>query len=202
MPAGFHCKQMDSDLPDDAVTPLDRNAPVRVCGVHLRCPSVRDGAAIWRLVKDSGALDLNSAYAYLMMAEWFRDTCVVADGDGAIAGFVMGFVPPRQPDTVFVWQIGVDAAQRGRGLGLRLLDALSVRAPDSVRYVEASITTSNRASEALFRGFARSRGASCVVSDLFPADAFPSGGHEAERRFRIGPLDRLNNTEDLRHECL
>ncbi|HEV7370915.1 MAG TPA: diaminobutyrate acetyltransferase [Arenibaculum sp.] len=157
-------------------------------GLSLRNATFGDGADIWRLVGETGVLDLNSPYAYLMMGNWFADTSVVAAADGRLAGFVMGFSPPRQADTVFVWQVGVAAAMRGRGLGRRMLDALVRRSPGAIRYLEATVTPSNEASEALFRGFARSRAARCAVSDLFPSHAFPTGGHEAERLFRIGPL--------------
>jgi len=186
-------------MPHSNANCLALEASASISAPKLRRPTARDGATIWQMVRTGGALDLNSAYAYLMMAEWFQDTCVVAEDRGALVGFVMGFVPPRQPDTVLVWQIGVDAAQRGRGVGRQLLDALADNAPGDVRYLEATITTSNRMSEALFCGFARERRAPCVVSDLFPADLFPSGGHEAERLFRIGPLPRPNTTEELVH---
>lgn len=157
-------------------------------GISFRRATHEDGAAIWKLVDESGALDANSPYAYLMMGKWFSDTCVVAENENdEIVGFVIGFVPPRQRDTAFVWQIGVDEKSRSRGLGRRLLNSFADHAP-GVRFVEATVTPSNDASEALFRGFARSRNALCAVSDIFPAEAFPTEGHECERLFRIGPL--------------
>ncbi|MGC2857167.1 diaminobutyrate--2-oxoglutarate transaminase [Novispirillum sp. DQ9] len=169
----------------------------------FRRPTHRDGAAMWRLVKASGALDENSAYAYLMMGEWFADTCVVAEerlpgGDRRLAGFVMGFVPPNQPDTAFVWQVGVDPRQRGRGLGTRLIRQFIDRAPAGVCFLEATVTPSNAASEALFRASARTFGAGIQVRDLFAAAAFPpeactGAGHEPERLFRIGPIDATAN---------
>ncbi|MFA7429084.1 MAG: diaminobutyrate acetyltransferase [Rhodospirillaceae bacterium] len=160
--------------------------------ITFRRPTHHDGAAMWRLVRDSGALDENSAYAYLMMGEWFADTCVVAeDGPSSrLAGFVMGFVPPRQPDTLFVWQVGVDHQHRGRGLGLRLLTQLIAEAPPPVRFLEATVTPSNAASEALFGAAARAHDAAIEITDLFGSDAFPGTGHEPERRFRIGPILR------------
>lgn len=162
--------------------------------ITLRRPTYRDGAAMWRLVKESGALDENSPYAYLMMGEWFAETCLVAEerfpgGARRMAGFVMGFVPPNQPDTVFVWQVGVDKRQRGRGMGKRLISEFVRRAPHGVRYLEATVTPSNAASEALFRAVARDYGAHVRVSERFSADAFPGQGHEAERLFRIGPIE-------------
>lgn len=164
----------------------------------FRRPTHRDGAAMWRLVKDSGALDENSAYAYLMMGEWFTGTCVLAEerllgGARRLAGFVMGFVPPTQPDTIFVWQVGVDHRQRGRGLGKLLIKQFVEWAPPGVRFLEATVTPSNAASEALFKAAARTFGTAVRVTDLFAADAFPGEGHEPERRFRIGPIDATAN---------
>lgn len=182
---------MRSALRRDAAVDLSPSgAPWREAadGLSFRNATFGDGAGIWRLVGETGVLDLNSPYAYLMMGNWFAETSVVAEAGDRLAGFVIGFVPPRQAGTVFVWQVGVAGAMRGRGLGGRMLDVLARRSPGPVRFLEATVTPSNRASEALFRGFARRHAAPCAVSDLFPAQAFPIGGHEAERLFRIGPL--------------
>jgi L-2,4-diaminobutyric acid acetyltransferase len=56
-----------------------------------------------------------------------------------------------------------------------------------VRFVEAHVAPDNRASEALFRKFARVRRAPVVFAEGFSADDFPDP-HAAERLVRIGPL--------------
>lgn len=145
---------------------------------------------MWRLVKENGVLEPNSPYCYLLLAEHFSDTCVMVDGpDGRPVAFVAGYVPPRMTDTVFVWQIGVAPSERGAGLGSRVLDAL-LEAPGcaGIRYLQATVTPSNAASEKLFRAFARRHEAPCEVPDAFGEDLFPGANHEAERVFRIGPL--------------
>jgi diaminobutyrate acetyltransferase len=161
----------------------------------FRAPDKSDGAAIWALVKKSGVLDLNSAYNYLLLGEYFSDTCRVAYNGGRLAGFVSGFVPPRQPDTLFVWQIGVDPAEQGRGLGKRLLcDILATPACGHLRYLEATVTPSNTASERLFRAIADEFDVPCRVSPIFAEDDFPGEAHEPERRFRIGPIPKVGRT--------
>lgn len=148
---------------------------------------------MWRLVKETGVLDLNSPYAYLLVAEHFGDTSVVAElPDGAIAGFVSAYCPPRKDDTVFVWQVGVAEAGRGRGVATRMLmDIVKRDACRHVHYLDTTIGPSNEASMALFRGFARRLGADIERSELFPAEAFPGGAdHEPEILFRIGPFTR------------
>ena len=84
----------------------------------LRSPTVEDAAAIWRLVRDSGVLDLNSPYSYLILCKHFAETCIVAEEAGVIVGFVTAYRPPITPDVIFVWQIGVAQSVRGRGVGL------------------------------------------------------------------------------------
>jgi L-2,4-diaminobutyric acid acetyltransferase len=157
--------------------------------LRLRTARVEDGAEVWRLVRDSGGLDLNSSYAYLLVCDRFGDTCLLAETGDALAGFVMAFRPPRDPDVIFVWQIGVAASARGLGVGRKLLlGLLELDACRGVRFLETTITPSNEGSEALFRSFARHAGAETVeVSGGYPTALFPDG-KETERLFRIGPL--------------
>lgn len=156
--------------------------------IKLRQPNIDDGAEIWRVVKESGTLDLNSAYLYLLLCKDFADTCVVAERDGRICGFVTGYRPPGRDDVIFLWQVGVDADARGRGLAKRMLASFLKGAPGA-RYLETTISPSNAASQALFRGVARDLGTECAVSACFRAAQFPGGGHEDEELYRIGPFD-------------
>lgn len=151
-------------------------------------PTVDDGALMWKLVKES-TLDLNSPYKYIMMCEYFQETCVVVKEDEKLVGFVTGFILPERPDVVFVWQVGVDSSQRGKGLASKMLNELVARLSNGkVRYLEATITPTNIPSQSLFRGLARTHKTECVVSDCFSEDMFPVDGHEAEQTYRIGPF--------------
>lgn len=147
-----------------------------------------DGSALWALARANG-LDENSPYAYLLWAEYFADTMVVAtteDDDDTPVGFVTAFARPDEPDTVFVWQIGVDDGHRRRGIAGSLLDHLAEWT--GLVTLEATVTPTNVASETLFRRFGERHGAPVTTEDLFPEDVFPPG-HEAEVRFRIGPVN-------------
>ncbi|MET3682862.1 L-2,4-diaminobutyric acid acetyltransferase [Alkalibacillus flavidus] len=156
----------------------------------LEKPSAKDGSAMWELVNKS-SLDQNSAYKYIMMCEYFAETCVVAKEDDQVVGFVTAFIPPERQDVVFVWQIGVDSSQRGKGLASKILNELIERdACRDVRYLEATVTPSNEASQALFKKFAREHDTTCEVSECFPEELFPSDEHEAELSFLIGPFDK------------
>ncbi|QDI92745.1 diaminobutyrate acetyltransferase [Salicibibacter halophilus] len=153
-------------------------------------PTVQDGSKMWELAKKLG-LDLNSSYKYLMMSEYFSETCVVVKEEGELVGFITAFILPEKDDTVFVWQVGVDSSQRGRGLASRMLDELIERnACQEVKYLEATVTPSNDASQKLFRRLARTNETACHVSECFSEDLFPGDNHEPELSFKIGPIFR------------
>lgn len=157
-------------------------------GIALCRPTVSDGPACHRLAADTRVLDVNSRYAYLL---WFRDfaaTSLVARKDGEPVGFVTGFRRPDEPNTLAVWQVGVDAAVRGQGVGAAMLDELVDRLPE-VEHVEATVTPDNQPSLALFSGFATRRGAALVRTELFGADLL-GADHLPEWLLRIGPIRR------------
>ncbi|WP_330457055.1 diaminobutyrate acetyltransferase [Streptomyces sp. NBC_00820] len=157
-------------------------------------PAPADGAALWRLAKDSKTLDLNSSYSYLLWCRDFAGTSAVArDEDGRPVGFVTGYVRPERPRTLLVWQVAVDPAHRGRGIAAALLDGLTARlaAERGITGVETTITPGNTASERLFSSFAARHGADLTREVLFPADLFPDGPHDPEVLHRIGPLTRI-----------
>lgn len=172
----------------------DLNADSRMfhehIAVELRPPTTSDGAAMWRLARDTGVLDLNSSYAYLMWGRDFAATSVIATHTGEPCGFISGYRRPDRPDTLMVWQVAVADSMRGRGLAGLMLDHLVDRAdPQPVAYLETTITEDNAASIALFSSCARRREADLSTSILFDHDSFPDG-HDAEVLYRIGPFAR------------
>jgi L-2,4-diaminobutyric acid acetyltransferase len=154
----------------------------------LRAPTAGDAREIWRGLPAIGNLERNSAYAYLLLCTHFADTGIVAEQDGRIAGFVLGYRPPVDPRSMFVWQVGVAPEARGHGLGGRMLEAVLARPScRNVRYLTATVSPDNTASLALFRGFARRRGIACEEAPCFPGALFPEP-HPDENLLRIGPL--------------
>ena len=76
-----------------------------------------DGTALWQLAQAAGTLEVNSQYFYLLLATDFGDTCLVAEHNGQAVGMVIGYQPPREPATAFVWQVGVLPLYQGQGVG-------------------------------------------------------------------------------------
>jgi L-2,4-diaminobutyric acid acetyltransferase len=159
--------------------------------LHIDRPTVADGAALWRMAKDSKVLDLNSSYSYLLWCRDFAATSAVArDEHGEPVGFVTGYLRPDHPATLLVWQVAVDEAHRGRGLAAALLDGLVARTAleHGASTVETTITPGNIASERLFTSFAERHGARLEREVLFDTALFPDGPHDPEVLYRIGPL--------------
>ncbi|MEU9604330.1 diaminobutyrate acetyltransferase [Streptomyces sp. NPDC048057] len=167
----------------------------------IETPRVEDGAAIWRIARDSEVLDLNSPYSYLLWCRDFAATSLVArDATGGAIAFVTGYVRPDRPEALVVWQVAVDRDHRGRGLAGTLLDALTARVTEGrgVREVETTVTPDNAASDRLFTAYARRQGARLEREVLFAEDVFPhretdrtgapTGDHQPEILYRIGPL--------------
>lgn len=157
---------------------------------EVRNVRLHDAAEMWRLVRRSVGLDLNSPYAYLLLCRHHGRTCLVAEEEGRLVGFVTAYVPPAEPDVIFVWQLAVAASHRRRGLGRRLIQQLLDRCPDA-RFLECTVTPSNQPSLQLFRDLAAARGAGFSRTPGFTVGDFPaeSPAHEQEDIVRIGPLN-------------
>ncbi|MCJ2187162.1 diaminobutyrate acetyltransferase [Novosphingobium sp. 2638] len=155
----------------------------------LRSPTAEDGPAITALIAACPPLDPNSAYCNLLQCSDFADTCVVAEVNGRIAGWISAYRLPSHPERIFVWQVAVDTSARGLGLGGRMLDELAARpAVRGATTLTTTITEANPASWALFTAFARRHGAELTKSERFTRDAHFAGAHDTEWQASIAPL--------------
>lgn len=125
-----------------------------------------------------------------MWGEYFRDTSILAIDDKRAVGFITGFIPPNKQDTLFIWQVAVDQAYKGQGIATELIKRLfeRIESDQKIEYIEATVTPSNIPSRRLFEGIAQKYHTKCHVSECFKETQFSEGGHEAEFKFRIGPI--------------
>jgi L-2,4-diaminobutyric acid acetyltransferase len=171
-----------------------------VPGLQFRSARPQDGAALWRLIQATGTLELNSAYFYLLFATDFGRTCLIAHEGEDVVGAVIGYHPPEQARTAFVWQVGLLPRLRGRGLGVELLQHwIDLPANQDRLWVTATVADDNTASQALFKRFAQLRSTECNVQTHFTADLFPID-HPPEPLYRVGPLPRAV-TPDACHDA-
>ncbi|RBI73953.1 diaminobutyrate acetyltransferase [Roseovarius sp. TE539] len=149
-------------------------------------PRREDGAGIWALISSCQPLDENSMYCNLIQCDHFRDTCVLAELDGEIVGWVSAYLMPDDPETLFVWQVAVSEKARGRGLGIRMLDHIIERENCAeVRRLQTTITIDNDASWALFSRFGKSRNARLRNQPYFMREDHFDGQHATEHMVTI-----------------
>ncbi len=161
---------------------------VKFDGITLRKPEKTDGPALNLLVRLNPPLDMNSTYCSVLLCDHFADTCIVAEKEGRLIGYVTGYRMPTDPSIFFLWQVGVSPEGRGHGLATRMIQAiLARRFCAGVRELNTTVTPSNRASRALFAGFAKKEGASMTEEENYYASEILDG-HEGESLFRIQPL--------------
>lgn len=157
--------------------------------INIRRTHAGDGKNIWQLVKDVGVLDLNSAYCYLVLCDHFRETCAVAEMEGEVVGFVTAYLLPEDETTLFIWQIGIASAARGRGVAKKLiLELLARKSCRNVTQISATISPSNKASLALFNSLANHLQAGFNAQDYYDRSLFPDNGHEQEDLITVGPF--------------
>ncbi len=156
----------------------------------LRRPVLEDGKQVYDLIERCPPLDLNSSYCYFLLCSHFSDTCVVAEDNGRLVGFLSAYLIPDRPDTLFAWQMAVDETARGQGLAGRMLEQLLKQpACAMVRSVETTVSPSNLASRRVFTRLAEKLQTGSTEETFLEAAQFGAEAHEAEQLIRIGPWD-------------
>jgi L-2,4-diaminobutyric acid acetyltransferase len=158
--------------------------------IKFRLPTAHDGYAITALIQSSPPLDTNSAYCNLLQCSHFAQTCVVAEFNNTIVGWLSAYRPPEQADCIFVWQLAVHTEARGQGLAQRMLYALLNRqALLGVHYLHTTITQDNQASWAVFKRFAKTHQLVLQQSPHFEKELHFQGVHDTEFLVEIGPFE-------------
>ena len=160
---------------------------------ELRPPSANDGASVFRLINQCPPLDTNSMYCNLLQCTHFSDTSVAAtEADSSseeLLGFISGYLIPERNNTLFIWQVAVSEEARGMGLASNMLQHILDRPQCAhVKYLETTITESNKASWALFKSLSSKLHTSLEKSIMFDRDDHLGGDHDTEFLARLGPL--------------
>lgn len=162
------------------------NATTPQPAITMRPPVAADGPAVWALIGACKPLDENSLYCNLIQCDHFAQSCILAERAGKVVGWISGYLRPDAPDTLFVWQVAVDASARGEGLAGRMLDSLLAReAMAGLRRLNTTITPDNAASWGLFRALARRHGGTISDAPHFHRDDHFGGAHATEHMVTI-----------------
>lgn len=159
--------------------------------ISLRKPTGQDGAKVHSLISKCPPLDQNSLYANVLQCTHFAETSIIAEMNSEVCGWISGYRMPDDPSTLFIWQVAVSEAARGRGVAKAMLKGLLAGANlPAIRYLKTTITKGNSASWSLFNSFAEDMLAETTSSLYFGRDTHLEGAHDSEHLLTIGPLDR------------
>lgn len=141
---------------------------------------------MWKLVQNCQPLDENSMYCNLVQCDHFGATCVLAEKEGEVVGWISGHIRPDDPQTLFVWQVAVSEKARGQGLGRKMLRSLIQRdVCADVTQLQTTITKDNEASWALFEGFANREGDDIASEPHYKSDTHFDGTAKTEHMVTI-----------------
>ena len=158
--------------------------------ILFRKPEISDAYSIWKLIKESPPLDLNSLYCYLIICTHFADTSIIAEDSDGICGFISAYILPDSDNILFVWQVVVKKEKKRQGIANTMLQSLLRRKHKKViQYLETTVNPSNKASGALFYAIAKSLNTKCHEGVFFAEKDFGNQAHEDEILYRIGPFD-------------
>lgn len=155
--------------------------------ITYRQPRITDGQDVHQLIKNCPPLDQNSLYCNLIQCRDFANTSIIAEtSDNKVVGFISGYIPQNRPETLFIWQVALNAQFRGRGIAQQMLSKLFSRDP-RIRFLETTISPSNSASKQLFERFFNDHLMNVDSKTLFARGVHLDDDHEDEVLYVAGP---------------
>lgn len=156
--------------------------------ILFRQPNIDDGMDVYNLVKRCPPLDQNSSYCNFLQCSHFSATSVAAVQEGSFVGFISAYILPQRPDTLFVWQVAIDESVRGQGVAAKMLSHIIERTVcKDLRYIETTISPSNRSSWRVFEKLTEQLDTGLEQSIFLHENKHFNGEHESEILVRIGP---------------
>lgn len=158
----------------------------------FRMPTQEDGLSIHELIAQCAPLDQNSAYCNFLQSSHFQHTCLIAEQQELLVGFVSAYRKPEKPSELFIWQVAVHPSARGKGLAYQMIQHLLGRSElQDLTVLETTITQKNQASWRLFQKLDREHGKQGSVSTFLDKTCHFEGEHDTEYLYRI-PLNPSN----------
>ncbi len=114
--------------------------------IRIRTAEAADYDSIIAVVDDWWGRPVRHALPRLFL-DHFSTTSFIAEDDGGLAGFLVGFLSPSLPYAAYIQFVGVNQRVRGNGLARRLYERFfELAAADGRRVVRAVTAPHNSAS--------------------------------------------------------
>jgi ribosomal protein S18 acetylase RimI-like enzyme len=132
-----------------------RSGGVNPEAIRLRTATAADYDQIIAVVDDWWGRPIGHALARVFLDHFYATSTIAESGTaedkgGELAGFLIGFLSPSQPDAAYIHFVGVDPARRGNGLARTLYERFFALAEADGRSVVNAITAAHNARSIAF----------------------------------------------------
>jgi len=117
--------------------------------ITLRTATPADYDQITAVVDDWWGRPVSRALPRLFL-DHFHATSIIAEADGGLAGFLIGFLSPSLPDAAYIHFVGVHPDRRGEGLARVLYERFFAVATADGRTVVRAVTAPVNAASIAF----------------------------------------------------
>jgi ribosomal protein S18 acetylase RimI-like enzyme len=117
--------------------------------ITLRTATAADYDPIIAVVDDWWGRPIRHALPRVFL-DHFHATSTIAEADGALAGFLIGFLSPSEPDEAYIHFVGVSPDRRGDGLARVLYERFFALAAADDRQLVRAITAASNAQSIAF----------------------------------------------------
>ena len=119
--------------------------------INIRNPKESEFEKIYNFVSRCKPLESYGDHFYRIMLRYFNNTCLIAEEENNILGFILGVISQTDPKSYFLWQIGVNPEVQGQGIGRKMLEHIEIELKrKNINRIELTIDPENKASQKLF----------------------------------------------------
>ncbi|MFA7572199.1 MAG: GNAT family N-acetyltransferase [Lutispora sp.] len=127
--------------------------------MRIRPMKTSDIGTIRELIDICKPLDLHTPFTYWILSEYFNNTCLILEDEGAIVGYTGGLKSSSKEGVFYLWQIGLLPDYRGQGyFGLLLNRVIEEAKKTGCHYLEFSVLSDNYQSINAFSNYAKKKG--------------------------------------------
>ncbi len=158
----------------------------------LRPPLPEDGTAVSSLAKTEGQEAMGDLLGELAAFDDYKEFSIIAELDGDLVGAMLAYVLPYDPETLFIWQVGVSEREADKGLASLMLGQVMRREVcTDVTRVQTVITSNDECTWALFRRFAQWQRSRMDIQPFITQALTPYRRHENSNLVTIRLKDRI-----------
>jgi L-2,4-diaminobutyric acid acetyltransferase len=157
----------------------------------LRLPRPQDAAQVTELARNAKQAVLGRLLKDLAAFDRYMETSIVAELDDELVGAVLAYTLPYDPETLFIWHVGIADGEKNKGLSSLMLGQLMRRqACAGITRVQTIIPSSDGHAWTLFRRFAKWQHSRLQIQPFYTKELSLSERHDNDNVVTIRLAER------------